>query len=171
MAYPCPWQRREPGHSASRHSQRVINTAPLGCCMLRCWRAFCFERLSECMLAIIRLSARYFPVNSKFQASVVPRYFACVAPRTSKTFLSSAGRRCNVSQVGCAITSRKSPPLARLFPDYVTLCSVLEYGKASSTAAPCQRCRLLTLINHSLGLPSSQSPSVSAWFLDLDDVC
>lgn len=50
------------------------------------------------MLAIIRLSARYFPVNSKFQAPVVPQSFACVAPRTSKPFLSSAGRQRNVSQ-------------------------------------------------------------------------
>ena len=104
----------EPGYLASSDSQQSISTAPLGCCMLRCWRVSCFERLSECMLASIQLSARFFPVNSKLQAPVVPHFLACVAPRISEPFLVSAGRQCNVSLVGCVITSRKSPPLARL---------------------------------------------------------
>lgn len=82
--------------------------------MLRCWRVSCFERLSECMLASIQLSARFSPVNSKLQAPVETHFLACVAPRISEPFLVSAGRQCNVSLVGCVITSRKSPPLARL---------------------------------------------------------
>jgi len=103
-----------PESLASSHSQQSISTAPLGCCMLRCWRVSCFERLSECMLASIQLSARVFPVNSKLRAPVGTHFLACVAPRISETFLVSAGRQCNVSLVGCVITSRKNPPLARL---------------------------------------------------------
>ena len=67
------------------------------------------------MLASTQLSATYFPVNSNLQAPVVPYCFACVAPRIIEPFLVSAGRQCNVSRVGCAPTSHKSPPLARLF--------------------------------------------------------
>ncbi len=105
---------RTPESLASSNSRLSISTAPLGCCMLRCWRVFCFKRLSECMLASIQLSARVFSVNSKIQAPVGTHFLACVAPRISEPFLVSAGRQCNVSLVGCVITSRKSPPLARL---------------------------------------------------------
>ena len=109
------WQRREPGFLASSEYQRLVTTTPFGCCMLHCWRVSFFERLSECMPASTQLSARYFSVNSKLQAPIVPHCFACVAPRTKEPFLGSAGRQCNVSLVGGAIASRTSPPLARLF--------------------------------------------------------
>ncbi|KAL0039656.1 hypothetical protein WJX77_004520 [Trebouxia sp. C0004] len=49
------------------------------------------------MLASTQLSARYFPVNSKLQAPVVPHCLECVAPRVNEPSLVSAGRQCNVS--------------------------------------------------------------------------
>jgi len=105
---------RAPESLASSKSKQSISTAPLGCCMLRCWRASGLKRLSECMLANIQQSARFLPVNSKLQAPVGTHFLACVSPRISEPFLVSDGRQCDASVVGCVITGRKSPPLARL---------------------------------------------------------
>ncbi|KAA6424195.1 MAG: hypothetical protein FRX49_06154 [Trebouxia sp. A1-2] len=82
------------------------------------------------MLASKQLSARVLPVTSNLRSPVVPHLFACVAPRISEPFLVSAGRQCNVHWSVVRSLAAKVHRLPDLF-SYVTLCSLLDYGKAS----------------------------------------